>query len=127
MGEKAGLHYVTLGRIENAKENVTIFTLFRIASTLGVRLTALLHEEEDVATPDLNAGTSDRFVLKQLGDRISQLREKKRWSQRDLAKRTGLHHVTICRIEKGLRNAALLDLLTLARALEVDEDILSKM
>lgn len=37
-----------------------------------------------------------------------------------MARRTGFHCVTICRIERGQRNVAFLDVLRMAEALEVD-------
>jgi len=118
LAERAGLHYVSLGRIENGEENVTVLTLSKIARALGVTLSDLLGLDQgnNPTGVDLN-GEADG--LKRLGRRISELREQRRWSQRELARRTGFHYVTICRIEKGQRNIAFLDALRIAEALEI--------
>jgi transcriptional regulator with XRE-family HTH domain len=53
-------------------------------------------------------------------ERIKQLREEKGWSQRCLAKRTGLANSTISRIESGQDDWKFFTLERIAIALDVD-------
>jgi transcriptional regulator with XRE-family HTH domain len=54
-----------------------------------------------------------------IGDRLRELREKKKFSQGDIEKRTGLLRCYISRVENGHTVPALETLQKLARALEV--------
>jgi len=60
---------------------------------------------------------SDRQFLRALGLHIRQLRESKGWSQDEFAYRCGLHRTYVGGIERGERNAALLNLHRIASAL----------
>lgn len=54
----------------------------------------------------------DRFGMK-----VRQLREKRGWSQEELAGRAGLHWTYVGGIERGERNPSLKNILRLAKAL----------
>lgn len=58
--------------------------------------------------------------LKLLGLRIRELRKAKGLSQEDLADRCGLHRTYIGGVERGERNLGVLNLIGIARALEVE-------
>lgn len=74
--------------------------------------------------------TSEAKPLGQvIGERVQQLREQRRWSQRELALRLGEvlqgppawdDHTTVNLIEKGKRRVLAAELLALAHVLEVD-------
>ncbi|MDJ0556862.1 MAG: helix-turn-helix transcriptional regulator [Microcoleaceae cyanobacterium MO_207.B10] len=57
--------------------------------------------------------------LKKFGHKVRMLRQVKGLSQEKLAELAGLHRNYIGGIERGERNVALLNILCLARALEV--------
>ena len=61
----------------------------------------------------------------QLGERVKELRQKKRWHQQDLAKETGLRQPVISRIELGRLQQPKMDVLRrLSEALGVGADYL---
>lgn len=64
--------------------------------------------------------------LKKLGEQVRQLRTAKGFSQEKLAELAGLHRNYIGGIERGERNVAILNLLRIARALEVSVSELFK-
>jgi len=53
-----------------------------------------------------------------LGERVTERREALGFSQRELARRSGLHFSYIATIESGKRNIGVVNLARLARALE---------
>jgi len=53
------------------------------------------------------------------GNKVRSLRESKKMSQEQLAELAGLHRTYVGGIERGERNPTLLNLLKIARALEV--------
>lgn len=57
--------------------------------------------------------------LSALGVRIRELRTQKGWSQEGFADRCGLDRTYVGGIERGERNVAVLNLLRIARTLEV--------
>jgi len=59
-------------------------------------------------------------ILKRFGEKVKQLREQKRWSQEELAKRSGLHRTYIGSIERGERNISLINVQRIAKALKVN-------
>lgn len=59
-----------------------------------------------------------------IGERIIKLREKKNWSQRELAKRSGLNPSVMNRIETGERPLRAEELKTIAQLLDVQADYL---
>ncbi|NJP37890.1 helix-turn-helix domain-containing protein [Alkalicoccus luteus] len=61
-----------------------------------------------------------------LGDRIVRLRERKSWSQRELASRANINVSVLNRIEKGERPARADEILTISRLLDVSTDYLLK-
>src|SRR2546427_5394626 len=68
---------------------------------------------------------NDRELLAALGQRLKSIRQRKRWSQEDLAERSGLHRTYVGGLERGERNIGLVNLFKLVRALDVAvEDLL---
>jgi transcriptional regulator with XRE-family HTH domain len=57
--------------------------------------------------------------LQQFGRRIRELRLKRRLSQEELAERVGIHRNYMSQIENGRRNISLLNVIKLARGLQV--------
>ncbi|HWN44663.1 MAG TPA: helix-turn-helix transcriptional regulator [Thermoanaerobaculia bacterium] len=53
-----------------------------------------------------------------LGTRIMELRRSRRWSQRELARRSGIGHVRLSKLENGHATPNLPELLRLAEALD---------
>ena len=67
----------------------------------------------------------DRQPTSQLGQRVKELRQKKRWHQQDLAKATGLRQPVISRIELGRLQQPKMDVLRrLSEALGMGADYL---
>lgn len=56
----------------------------------------------------------------EFGRRVRSRRERRRWSQERLADEAGLHDTYIGRVERGLVNLSLLNILRIAAALEID-------
>lgn len=60
-----------------------------------------------------------RSVLRQFGKQLVRLRQAKGYSQEKLAELAGLHRTYVGGIERGERNVALLNIVRIARALNV--------
>jgi transcriptional regulator with XRE-family HTH domain len=58
-------------------------------------------------------------IRRQVGLTVCHLRQKKGWSQEDLAFECGLHRTYISGIERGVRNPTVMVLARLAGALNV--------
>lgn len=58
-------------------------------------------------------------IRKQVGLNVRQLREKKGWSQEELAFETGMHRTYISGIERGVRNPTVIVVEKIAVKLEV--------
>lgn len=54
------------------------------------------------------------------GKRVRSIREGLGWSQEKLAEASGLHWTYVSSVERGERNVALLNILRLAQALDVN-------
>ena len=54
-----------------------------------------------------------------IGTRIREARQRRKLSQTELARRVGLHRVSLANIERGTRTPSLETLFKLARALKV--------
>lgn len=66
-------------------------------------------------------------IKKMLGLNIRALREKKGWSQEELAERSGLHRTYISGLERGIRNPTIDTVDIIATALGVKlGDLLNK-
>ncbi|CUB44769.1 MULTISPECIES: helix-turn-helix domain-containing protein [Bacillus] len=61
-----------------------------------------------------------------IGDRIVLLRERKGWSQRELARRVNLNYAVMNRIEKGTRPITDSEIISLSKVLDVSTDYLLK-
>ncbi|HXW93976.1 MAG TPA: helix-turn-helix transcriptional regulator [Terriglobales bacterium] len=57
-------------------------------------------------------------IQRQLGDRIRKLRQKKGWSQEELAAISGLHRTYIGAVERGEKNLTISTIHTLAKTLD---------
>ena len=68
----------------------------------------------------MRSSASDHAVKRAFGKRLKASRNRRKFSQRELAKRSGLGPTYIYMLEKGLRNPTLLVLLDLAWALRVN-------
>jgi transcriptional regulator with XRE-family HTH domain len=64
--------------------------------------------------------------LKQLGQRVREQRHQLGLSQKGLGDVSGLHWTFIGQVERGQRNISLINLLRLAKALQVDAGLLVK-
>ena len=62
-------------------------------------------------------GMSDSAVIREIGQRLKQIRLEKNISQQTLAERTGVHRVTLSKIERG-QKMSLLTLIQILRGLE---------
>lgn len=63
-----------------------------------------------------------------IGERLKALRQKKGWSQRELARRAGVRHATLAELETGVRTETRTDIARrLAKALGVTLDYLAGM
>lgn len=62
------------------------------------------------------------LILRRFGQRVSGLRRARRWTQIELAQRTGLHRSYIAGIEAGHRNVSFRNLLRLAQGLEISPE-----
>lgn len=58
-------------------------------------------------------------LLKNLGSRIRQLRQKGGWTQVELAERIGLDRSFLADVERGKRNISILNLALIAQGLKV--------
>lgn len=70
--------------------------------------------------PEDNDATRRRRILTAFGSRVRAARERAGISQEELAHRAGVHRTYVGGIERGERNVALLNIVALAGALEVD-------
>lgn len=59
-----------------------------------------------------------------LGSTIKKLRKKQRLSQEELAERAGIHRTYMGDVERVERNIAILNVIKIARALEVRPSVL---
>ena len=65
-------------------------------------------------------------INKQVGLSIKKYREKKDWTQEQLAFEAGLHRAYIGQIERGEKNIGLVNLEKIARALNISAEALFK-
>lgn len=64
--------------------------------------------------------TSDDDLLRVFGDRLRTARKAAGLSQETLAHQAGLHRTYVSSVERGERNIALLNILTLTTVLDID-------
>jgi transcriptional regulator with XRE-family HTH domain len=62
---------------------------------------------------------NDAQFLRDVGDRIRDHRQARKWTQADLAQRCRLHRTYIGSVERGERNVSLLNLRRIAKVLRV--------
>ena len=58
------------------------------------------------------------------GRNVRKLRQRKKWTQEDLAEITGLHRAYVGHVERGERNIPIVNMAILAEALEVKLSVL---
>ena len=61
----------------------------------------------------------DSQFLRDVGDRIREARQGRKWTQADLAERCRLHRTYIGSVERGERNVSILNLRRIAKVLRV--------
>lgn len=61
-------------------------------------------------------------IKKKFGEKMRQIRKRKKISQEDLAFKAGLHRTYISDIERGARNLSLINIEKIATALGVNPD-----
>lgn len=59
-------------------------------------------------------------ILKKFGQKVKKLREKKGWTQEELAKKCCLHRTYVGSIERSERNVSLINIEKIAKALGVN-------
>ena len=62
----------------------------------------------------------NKFLLKEFGDRIRQLRNERNFSQEKLSFITGFHRTYIGMIERGERNISLTNMAVFAKVFELN-------
>ena len=62
---------------------------------------------------------SDRKFLRDLGNRLRELRQARGWTQEDLADKCQLHRTFIGSVERGERNISVLNLRMIASVLRL--------
>lgn len=66
-------------------------------------------------------------IRRQVGLNVQKLREKRGWSQEELAFEAGLHRTYISGVERGIRNPTIVVLHKIADALDVQSSRLLDM
>ncbi|HVF74599.1 MAG TPA: helix-turn-helix transcriptional regulator [Acidimicrobiales bacterium] len=72
-----------------------------------------------VAPASADPATPDAAVLRRFGEQVRVARRALGWSQERLADECGLHWSYIGQIERGKRNVGLLNIVRVAKALDV--------
>jgi len=62
---------------------------------------------------------NDAQFLREIGDRIRESRQARKWTQAELAERCRLHRTYIGSVERGERNISILNLRRIAKVLRV--------
>ena len=63
-------------------------------------------------------------IKEEFGKHLRRLRERKRWTQEELADKAGMHFTYVGQIERGVRNPSLVNLYKLAKALGIKGGLL---
>lgn len=64
--------------------------------------------------------TSKDDLLREFGARVRERRTECGWSQEELAHRSGMHRTYVSSVERGERNIALVNIVAIAGALDID-------
>lgn len=89
-----------------------------------------LHRHFSTPMPKSNKPSISRPdpLLRRFGQRIRDLRQERKWSQEDLAGKTGLHVTYVSGLERGRRNPTLRVIAQLSLALDIDlGDMLARL
>jgi ribosome-binding protein aMBF1 (putative translation factor) len=78
------------------------------------------HSQSELRKKAKRARASEAQILQGFGRCLVRLRRTRRWTQEELAHRTGLHRSYIAGVEAGYRNISFKNLLRLAHGLEID-------
>ncbi len=65
----------------------------------------------------------DSYLIR-FGKNLKSIRIKKRFSQENLAEKSGLHRTYIGGIERGERNVSLKNIISIAKSLNIDPQLL---
>ncbi len=66
---------------------------------------------------------SDQAIIRELGEFVKETRLKLNYTQNDLAKKAGVHRVTISEFEHGTRSISLITFIELLRAVDVLDNL----
>ncbi len=67
-------------------------------------------------------------ICKKFGARVKELREAQKWSQEELADRTGLHRTYISAVERGVRNPTITVIERISIGLQTDlESLMARL
>jgi transcriptional regulator with XRE-family HTH domain len=70
----------------------------------------------------------DRNFLRELGHRLREHRQARKWTQAELAEKCDLHRTFIGSVERGERNVSILNLRLIAKVLRVSPaDLLDEL
>jgi len=119
LGERASLSHSFISDIESGRSMPSIETLQRLAEILNVTVTYLLDDEEQRA-----ARSHELDVHSAFAERLRDLRQGRRLSQKKLANATGVSRAAISLYEIGRREPELATVRKLADFFNVSTDYL---
>lgn len=127
LANRCKLHPTYISQLERGLKSPTIGTLHAIAEALGTTGSKLLQQAEEPArendappTASQEGRLSREEILKRFGERLREHRLRAGLSQENLAAKAGLDRTYVGGVERGERNAALVNIIRLAEALGIE-------